>query len=82
MKKLNTIAVSVALLVGMASFSSAQVVATGPATSLPPQIQALVANAGGVGAVASITLAVVATGILVTIVANDGTVTTTTVAAP
>ena len=80
MKKLNTIAASVALVVGMASFASAQVVATGPVGSLPPQIQALIANAGGAGVVASVTLAVVATGILVTIVSNDGTVTTTTLA--
>jgi hypothetical protein len=80
MKKLNTIAASVALVVGMASFASAQVVATGPVGSLPPQIQALIANAGGAGVVASVTLAVVATGILVTIVSNDGTVITTTVA--
>ena len=80
MKKLNTIAASVALVVGMASFASAQVVTTGPVGSLPPQIQALIANAGGAGVVASVTLAVVATGILVTIVSNDGTVTTTTVA--
>ena len=64
----------------MASFAAAQVVTTGPVGSLPPQIQAWIAIAGGAGVVASVTLAVVATGILVTIVSNDGTVTTTTVA--
>jgi hypothetical protein len=78
MKKISTVLSSVALMVGMASVASAQVVPATAPTSLPPQVQALIANAGGAGAVASVTLAVVATGILVTVIANDGTVTTTT----
>ena len=83
MKKLKMIVASAAFAAGMASVASAQVVVPATAAgSLPPQIQALIANAGGVGAVATVSLVVVATGILVTIVTNDGTVTTTTVAAP
>lgn len=78
MKKISMVLASVVVMVGMASVASAQVAPAAAPTSLPPQVQALIANAGGAGAVASVTLAVVATGILVTVIANDGTVTTTT----